>query len=167
MLKTDHSKQSVEIETMRAMIKDRGKYLYQLAVAEKKHDPENWEKVFREALHNYGCANFCAKFSDVEDLAEFQKRYLSKTTKKVFDSDVIEKADDHIIIKAGYCPLMHAWVEAGGDDKFVGLLCDIAMDGDRGMINSIPNLCLDLKKSLAFGDEQCEFLIKYKDGVKK
>ena len=163
MLKTDRSKQPVEIETMRAMIKDRGKYLYQLAVACKDAYPDTWEETFRSALTKYGCANFLAKFNDVKTLDEFINRYLSDTTKKVFDSDLIEKDEKHLVIKAGYCPLMHAWVESGGSDEFVKLLCDIAMDGDRAMVNSIETLDFSLQKSLAFGDHQCEFLVKLKE----
>lgn len=166
MLKTDHSKQAAEIEIMRNLIKDRGKYLYQLAVSAKKNDPDNWEKIFREGLTEYGCANFRAKFANVEGLDQFVETYLSDTTKKIFDSDLIEKDDEHLVIKAGYCPLMHAWVESGGSDEFVKLLCDIAMDGDRAMVNSIPSLDFSLRKSLAFGDDQCEFFVKLSEGYR-
>ena len=166
MLKTDRSEQSKEIEAMRSMIKDRGKYLYQLAVACKKDNPDTWEASFRRGLTAYGCANFLAKFKDVKTLDEFINRYLSDTTKKIFDSDLIEKDEKHLVIKAGYCPLMHAWVESGGSDEFVKLLCDIAMDGDRAMVNSIDTLDFSLRKSLAFGDHQCEFLVKLKEAYK-
>ena len=166
MLKTDRSQQSPEIEAMRNMIKDRGKYLYQLAVACKQDNPDTWEETFRKGLTEYGCANFRAKFKDVKTLDEFINRYLSDTTKKIFDSDLIEKDEKHLVIKAGYCPLMHAWVESGGSDEFVKLLCDIAMDGDRAMVNSIDTVDFSLQKSLAFGDHQCEFLVKLKEAYK-
>lgn len=166
MLKTDRSEQSPEIEAMRSMIKDRGKYLYQLAVACKKDNPDTWEASFRRGLTEYGCANFLAKFKEVKTLDEFINKYLNDTTKKIFDSDLIEKDEKHLVIKAGYCPLMHAWIESGGSDEFVKLLCDIAMDGDRAMVNSIDTLDFSLRKSLAFGDHQCEFLVKLKEAYK-
>lgn len=159
MLKTDHSEQPRAIEMMRGMIKDRGSYLYYLAQAAKKSDP-NWEKAFREALTAYGCMRYHAKFTEIEGLEDFAQAYLSQETKQIFDSDIIEKDENHIVIKAGYCPLMHAWVECGGDDAEVAKLCDIAMDGDRAMVNSIPALDFSLRRSLAFGDDQCEFLVE-------
>lgn len=160
MLEIKKTERSQEIETMRNLIKDRGKYLYHLATAARKNNPDGWEKTFREGLTEYGCSNFRAKFANVEGLDQFVKTYLSDTTKQIFDSDLIEKEEDHLVIKAGYCPLMHAWVESGGSDEFVKLLCDIAMDGDRAMVNSIPSLDFSLRRSLAFGDHQCEFLVE-------
>lgn len=159
MLKTDRSAQPREIEAMRNMIKDRGSYLYYLAKAAQDSDP-NWETAFRKALTQYGCMRYCAKFTEVKGLDDFAETYLSPETKKIFDSDIIERDEEHLVIKAGYCPLMHAWVDCGGDDAFVGKLCDIAMDGDRAMVNSIPSLDFSLRRSLAFGDDQCEFLVE-------
>ncbi len=162
MLKTDKSHQSEEIEKMRGMIKDRGGYLYYLAKAAQASDPD-WEKAFRKGLIAYGYMRYRACFTKVEGLEGFAAAYLSDTTKKIFDSEIIEKDENHLVIKAGYCPLMHAWVECGGDDATVAKLCDIAMDGDRAMVNSIPALDFSLRKSLAFGDEQCEFLVELED----
>lgn len=159
MLKTDRTPQPREIEAMRRMIKDRGGYLYYLAKASQESDP-NWEAAFRKALTQYGCMRFCVSFSNVQGLDDFAQTYLTPETKKIFDSDIIERDENHLVIKAGYCPLMHAWVDCGGDDVFVAKLCDIAMYGDRAMVNSIPVLDFSLQKSLAFGDEQCEFLVE-------
>ncbi len=146
---------------MRGHIKDRGSYLYYLAEASMKSDP-NWEKAFREALSQYGCMRCRTSFGSVNGLDELAAVYPNEVTKKIFDSDVIERDDEHMLIKAGYCPLMHAWVDCGGDDALVAKLCDIAMDGDRAMMGGIPGIEFELKKSLAFGDEQCEFLIRRK-----
>ena len=40
------------------------------------------------------------------------------------------------------------------------------MDGDRAMVNSIDTVDFSLRKSLAFGDRQCEFLVKLKEAYK-
>lgn len=166
MLKTDRSQQSPEIEAMRGMIKDRGGYLYYLAKEAQQSDP-NWEAAFRKALTQYGCMRFCNSFSEVKGLDDFAETYLKPLTKKIFDSDIIERDEKHLVIKAGYCPLMHAWVDCGGDDAFVAKLCDIAMDGDRAMVNSIPALNFSLRRSLAFGDEQCEFMVQLAETEEK
>jgi hypothetical protein len=120
----------------------------------------DWESFARRGLAEYGCMRYREAFADIKGLDDFAAAYLSESTKKIFDSDIIEKDDRHLVIKAGYCPLMHAWVECGADDEYVNTLCDIAMDGDRAMVNSIPALNFSLRKSLAAGDTRCEFLIK-------
>jgi hypothetical protein len=158
MLDIQKEVRSKEIEIMRNLIKDRGCYLYYLADEAKRHD-ESWETVCRSALSAFGCMKFRARFSEIQGLDDFLAAYLSDTTKQIFDSDVIEHDEKHIVIKAGYCPLMHAWVDCGGDDETVAKLCDIAMDGDRAMVNSIPALDFHLRKSLALGDHQCEFVV--------
>lgn len=160
MLEIKKEDRAPEIEAMRKMIRDRGRYLYFLVTAAKEKHAD-WEDFSREALTQYGCFRFQEAFSQVEGLDDFVEAYLNDTTKQVFDSDLIERDGEHLVIKAGYCPLMHAWVEcAGGDDAYVAKLCDIAMDGDRAMVNSIPALKFGLRKSLAFGDAQCEFLVE-------
>lgn len=159
MLDIKKEPRSPEIETMRALIRDRGSYLYHLVTAAKEAGVD-WEKIARAGLTQNGCYLFRSKFQGVEGLDQFIKAYLSDTTKQIFDSDLIERDDEHLVIKAGYCPLMHAWVLCGGDDEYVAKLCDIAMDSDRAMVNSIPGVKFSLRKSLAFGDHQCEFLVE-------
>jgi hypothetical protein len=159
MLEIKKSEQPKEIEAMRRMIKDRGGYLYFL-LAEAKERGLDWEGLGRAALTKYGCMRFEEAFARISGLDDFVSTYLSDTTKKVFDSDLIERDSEHLVIKANYCPLMHAWVECGGSDEYVAALCDIAMDGDRAMVNSIPALRFRLRKSLAFGNPQCEFLVE-------
>ncbi|MEA5049978.1 MAG: L-2-amino-thiazoline-4-carboxylic acid hydrolase [Oscillospiraceae bacterium] len=153
------SAQPPEIEAMRGLIRDRGGYLYHL-VSAMRDKTRNWEKIARTALTNYGCMKYHAFFEKIGGLGDFRAAYLSPTTAKIFDSEVIEQDDEHLVIKAGYCPLYHAWVDCGADAAYAEKLCDIAMDADRAMVNSIPALDFSLQKSLAFGDAQCEFLVK-------
>lgn len=148
-----------EIEVMRGLIKDRGSYLYYLVQAAKKKGAD-WEGIARCGMSAFGCMKFRAKFSQIQGLDDFLEAYLSEETKQIFDSYLIERDGDHAVIRAGYCPLMHAWVECGGDDAQVAKLCDIAMDADRAQVNSIPALSFSLRKSLAEGDDQCEFLVE-------
>lgn len=147
------------VEVMRALIKDRGSYLYCLVQAAKKKGAD-WESIARCGMSQFGCLKYQAKFTEIQGLDDFLETYLSEETRQIFDSEVIERDGDHAVIKAGYCPLMHAWMDCGGDDAFVAKLCDVAMDADRAQVNSIPALSFSLRKSLAFGDHQCEFLVE-------
>ena len=111
-------------------------------------------------MTQFGCLKYQAKFTQIQGLDDFLETYLTPETKQIFDSDLIERDEDHAVIKAGYCPLLHAWLECGGDDVGAAKLCDIAMDADRTQVNSIPALRFSLRKSLAEGDCQCEFLVE-------
>jgi hypothetical protein len=167
MLTIKKTDQAPEIETMRKLIKDRGRYLYFLLTAAKEQGLD-WESFARAGLTQYGCARYRESFAEITGLEDFAAAYLTGTTKKIFDSDIIERDDKHLLIKADYCPLVHAWVECGADDEYVNTLCDIAMDGDRAMVNSIAALSFSLKKSIAAGDCRCEFLVKLSnDGEKQ
>ena len=88
------------------------------------------------------------------------KPTVSVSLKALEREGYLTRDENHAVIRAGYCPLMHAWVECGGDEAQVAKLCDIAMDADRAQVNSIPALSFSLRKSLAEGDDQCEFLVE-------
>lgn len=159
MLEVKKEPREREIEVMRALIRDRGSYLYCLVDAAKQAGVD-WENIARAGMTQFGCLKYQAKFTQVKGLDDFLETYLTPETKKIFDSDLIERDENHAVIKAGYCPLMHAWMECGGNDAEIAKLCDIAMDSDRTQVNSIPALHFSLRRSLAEGDPQCEFLVE-------
>ena len=159
MLEIKKQPRDREIEVMRGLIKDRGSYLYYLVQAARARGVA-WEDIARCGMTAFGCMKFRARFSQIQGLDDFLETYLSEETKQIFDSYLIERDENHAVIRAGYCPLMHAWVECGGDEAQVAKLCDIAMDADRAQVNSIPALSFSLRKSLAEGDDQCEFLVE-------
>lgn len=54
-----------------------------------------------------------------------------------------------------YCALLNAWRKLGFDDKTCALLCDMAMDGDRGVAETV-GLELELNETLAKGCACCK-----------
>ncbi|MDR1932544.1 MAG: L-2-amino-thiazoline-4-carboxylic acid hydrolase, partial [Spirochaetales bacterium] len=54
-----------------------------------------------------------------------------------------------------YCALVNAWQKLGFDDKTCALLCDMAMDGDRG-IAEIMGLKFQLGDAIARGHNECK-----------
>ena len=67
---------------------------------------------------------------------------------------VTECDKDNLKIQFHYCPLLNAWKKLGFDDETCAKLCDIAMDGDRGIAESM-GLTLDLKETIAQGCQTC------------
>ena len=65
-------------------------------------------------------------------------------------------SDKEMKIDFHYCPLVAAWTKLTGDDEKIALLCDIAMDGDRGIASQFPSFEFELGKTIAKGDGICE-----------
>ena len=61
--------------------------------------------------------------------------------------------------KFHYCPLVAAWQAQGAKDEQIEKLCDIAMQGDRGIASSFG--CeLQLGETIAKGHIKCEIRFK-------
>lgn len=76
--------------------------------------------------------------------------------------ETIEKDDDTLSIDFHYCPLVEAWKKLGLPQDEISALCDIAMDGDRGIIEGPGCLKFDLPKTIANGDDVCQIRITRK-----
>ena len=53
-----------------------------------------------------------------------------------------------------YCPLVHAWQKMGFSDEDIALLCDMTMNGDRGVAKA-NGFKLDLPCTIGGGDDTC------------
>ena len=62
---------------------------------------------------------------------------------------------DEAPITFNYCPLVSAWEKMNLDDDTIALLCDIAMDGDRGLAKAM-GFELDITDTIAKGCKTCE-----------
>ena len=78
--------------------------------------------------------------------------------------EIKENSDEHLYIDFHYCPLVSAWLKLGISEGDIPELCEIAMDGDRGIISTYPEFKFKLGKTIAKGDDVCEIRI---DKVKK
>ena len=87
-------------------------------------------------------------------LAELPQE-VSKVGKSTFQMDVTECTKDDLKIEFHYCPLLAAWKKQGIDDETCAKLCDMAMDGDRGIAESM-GLTLDLTDTIAKGCPVCK-----------
>jgi hypothetical protein len=69
--------------------------------------------------------------------------------------DPISGDKDNLKVDFHYCPLVNAWQKLGFNDETCGLLCDMAMEGDRG-IAEVMGLTLDLQETIAQGCSNCK-----------
>ena len=78
----------------------------------------------------HGDAHFGNVNSDSEDIYTFSFR---EQMRKVFEMDPVTFDEDNANAYLHYCPLVTAWQKMGFSDEDIALLCDITMDGDRGV----------------------------------
>jgi hypothetical protein len=116
------------------------------------------EPIIRRAIKRCGHMsgeNIKANCPDRNDCTDFRKTFLTDLTVKTFTMEPIKADKDNLHVDFHYCALVSAWKKLGFDDKTCQLLCDIAMDGDRG-IAEVMGLKFDLGDTIAQGCGQCK-----------
>lgn len=116
------------------------------------------ESICRKAITRCGLyhgAGYRAGCANPEDVRDFEKSFLNELGKKTFEMDVTECTETSLKIEFHYCPLLAAWQKQGFDDATCAKLCDMAMDGDRGIAKS-NNLTLELTETIAKGCPVCK-----------
>ena len=116
------------------------------------------EAICRAAIKRCGNIhgnNFKAACADPADCTQFRKAFLPELGLNTFEMVVTDCDKDNLHIEFHYCPLLNAWKKLGFDDERCALLCDIAMDGDRGIAQSM-GYTLNLTDTIAKGCEVCK-----------
>lgn len=143
----------ITIDKVRAAIKDRALYLALLLRSFSKSIPSaQVEASARKAIFEYGLIK--GKRDNQPMTPEtWVDSHVSKGSAAVFKSSII-KAEETCEQRMTFCPLVEAWKELGCSEKEIDLLCDIAMEGDRGRaaFHAIP---LEITQRLAKGDPYC------------
>ncbi|HWQ41791.1 MAG TPA: L-2-amino-thiazoline-4-carboxylic acid hydrolase [Desulfosporosinus sp.] len=130
-----------------------------LLMDEARNSGLDWDDFARKAIFRTGCfhgKDKAAKCTDISDLKKFAEVFPGETGKKIFEMDVTELSDDKLSLEFHYCPLVSAWIKQGFSDEDIAKLCDIAMDGDRGIASNFPDFQFELGKRIAQGDAVCE-----------
>jgi hypothetical protein len=123
------------------------------------------EKFIREAILETGGihgAQIKARCSNPDDVAVFSESFLNPTVTKTFEMEFKTKTADRLDLDFHYCPLVKAWQELGFDDATCDKLCDMAMDGDRGIAKAM-GLEFHLGDTIAKGGKVCQVSF-YKKG---
>lgn len=113
----------------------------------------------RQAIFNCGCFHGENCYPKTGDIKEFADAFANENVKKIFEMDV-KTTDEALNIEFHYCPLVEAWKKLTGDEELIAKLCDIAMDGDRGIISKYDDFEFSLGDTIAKGDKTCQVCIK-------
>lgn len=124
----------------------------------------NAEEITRKAIfrcglyHGEQIKEKCANSANCRD---FSAAFNSEIDVKEFEMD-IQDDPENVLIDFHYCPLVSGWEKLGFDDERISLLCDMAMEGDRGIV-AANGLTLDLKETIANGCASCKMHIRKGD----
>lgn len=146
-----------KIELARSCIEHRAVWMALIYEEMEKYGCDA-EKITRAAIkkcgniHGTGFKENCADPNNVKD---FTMAFLSENSKKIFKMDAAVVDNDNLELEFHFCALVNAWRKLGLDDKKIALLCDIAMDGDRGIAENM-GLTLDLTDTIAKGCATCK-----------
>lgn len=146
-----------KIDLARACIEHRATWMA-LTFLEMKKRGLDAEGITRAAVRQTGHIHggrIREKTADPQNMSDFSTAFLNEDGRKNFEIDIVEVDRDHLKAEFHYCALVSAWQKLGLDEDTIALLCDIAMDGDRGIAESM-GYTLDLGDTIAKGCSTCK-----------
>ena len=157
-IQNNPEKREKSIEIQRGAIEHRAIWMY-LLMDEARKRGLDWDGFARSAILRCGHFHGTTKFPRTESLEKFGIAFATEELKKVFDMDVVACNDDEFIVEFHYCPLLTGWLTQTDNLEDLEKLCDIAMEGDRGIVAEYPSFAFDLQSTIARGDKVCRVVI--------
>lgn len=146
------------VSEVRKAIEHRATWMY-LLLKEARERGLEWDDFAREAILKTGSFHGLGKKAKMEDpgsMEEFQNVFAGEVSQGVFEMEVVKADSESYHLDFGYCPLVAAWEKLGATPEEIEHLCDIAMDGDRGVAGEFPEFQFSLGNTIAAGDHVCQ-----------
>ena len=128
------------VDLQRAAMEHRAKWTGLTYVkAREAGKAEETEKIIRQAITETGKisgAKLKSQCQDSENVAYVIDTFLTPFAKPI-ELEYKEKTKDRVDLEFHYCPILNAWQDLGFDDETCEKLCDMAMDGDRGLAKAL------------------------------
>lgn len=144
------------IKAIRGTLEHRATWLY-LILKEVEKKGIAWEEVGPPAIRV--CGNMHGKdlvdLSGTRSLKGLKRKLFTKPAQMIFEMKILKSTDNSLWIDFGHCPLVAAWQKLGCSDQEIARLCDIAMEGDRGIARSFGGK-LELGETIANGHKTCQ-----------
>jgi hypothetical protein len=148
------------IQAVRGTLAHRATWLY-LLLDEADKRGISTEDFAKAAIMRCGCfqGGQLTAEAGTRSLKGLKKKLFTWPARMVFEMKILACSDDQLDIDFHYCPLVGAWQEQGASDEQIAKLCDIAMQGDRGIAGAFG--CeLELGETIANGHDKCEIRFK-------
>ena len=148
------------IKAIRGTLQHRAAWLYLLLDEAQKHGLKS-DEFAKKGVMRCGClqGNQLADKAGTKSLKGLKKTLFNLPARLVFEMKILACTDDQLDIDFYHCPLVAAWQAQGATDEQISNLCDIAMQGDRGIASSF-GCKLDLGETIANGYDKCEIRFK-------
>lgn len=132
----------------------RGLWYYMLVQSAGKYGMDK-EKFARGAIRKLGNL-YRDGYPDTDSIPEFIGAFLNDHNIKQFSMELKSLTDDEAVVHFHYCPMYGAWCKLTDDQKEIDMICDCAMDVDRGVFDKYEHIGFRLDKAIACGDDVCE-----------
>lgn len=160
MIKNQPTKTNEMTEIQRKAFEHRALWMALLIDEARKQGLD--DSFAHQAIRRCGMFHGEVKFPRTDDLTKFAPAFASPDVVNTFEMEVLESSDKKLSIDFHYCPLVAAWQKLGLPEEDMPALCDIAMDGDRGIISTYPKFNFELGETIAKGDDVCQIRITKK-----
>jgi len=157
MIKNKPSKTNDKCELFRSAIEHRALWAALLIEEAKKRGLDM--EFAHAAIRQCGMFHGDHKYTKTDDLKKFAPEFANPDVTGAFEMEVKECTDEHLYIDFHYCPLVAAWQKLGLPEEELPELCDIAMDGDRGIISTFDGFTFHLGDTIAKGNDVCQIRI--------
>jgi hypothetical protein len=162
---TQEEHDNILVSEIRKAIEHRATWMY-LLLKEARERGLDWDDFARPAIRATGCLGGQERrerMGDPDSLSGFRKVFPSETSRKVFEMEVLAADEEKYYLDFHYCPLVSAWQKLGASPEEITQLCDIAMEGDRGMAEQFPTFQFSLGETIAGGHAICQIRFDKKD----
>lgn len=146
-----------KINAIRAAVQHRATWMGLMFLEMEKAGCDA-EKITRAAVKKTGLMHgkmFKNKSSNPEDVRAFKEVFLTEDGVNMFEMNIKTVDETQVDIDFNYCALVEAWMKLGIDNEKIALLCDIAMDGDRGIAEAM-GYEFSLGDTIAKGCKTCQ-----------
>lgn len=146
-------------EAVRSAIEDRATYLYLLF---KEMEAANGTAaaldMARRAIFRYGQIKAQA-MPPMSSPVDFVHHQMRPGRAAVFAKEAVTIRPERSELRFHYCPLVQAWRRLGATPEELAMLCDVAMEGDHGMVSEAP-FALQVASTIAKGDACCRLILE-------
>lgn len=160
MITNNPSDRGQHIKDLRDGIEHRATWFYYMLKEAQKRGLDY--DFARDAIKGCGCFHGEHKYTKTDDIKAFAPEFISDNVRNIFEMETTV-TDQALDIEFHYCPLVEAWRKLTDDEEEIAMLCDIAMDGDRGIASTFPEFTFELGKTIAKGDPVCEVCFRKKN----
>jgi hypothetical protein len=142
------------VDIVRSQIEHRAMWLG-LVFDEAQRAGVDAEALTRAAVRRCGNLHGHQLLDGGEDGPALAAAVFNKLVQRTFAVQGLAATADTVDLAYTYCPLVTGWQRLGLDQPTCATLCDIAMEGDRGIAEA-AGWDLDLGGTIATGHHSCE-----------